>query len=31
LLNFGTISLQFKRLGNQKYKDTSILDNPINP
>lgn len=31
LLNFGAVSLQFKRLGNQKYKDPRIPDNPINP
>ena len=28
LLNFGVASLQFKRLGNQEYKDTSIPNNP---
>ena len=28
LLNFGAISLQFKRLGNSKYKETINPDNP---
>jgi GxxExxY protein len=28
LLNFGTVSLQFKRLGNQKFKDPIIHNNP---
>lgn len=28
LLNFGTVSLQFKRLGNQKFKEPII---PVNP
>ncbi len=28
LLNFGSTSLQFKRLGNQKYKDPLIPNNP---
>jgi GxxExxY protein len=28
LLNFGAISLQFKRLGNLKYKETINPDNP---
>jgi PD-(D/E)XK nuclease superfamily len=28
LLNFGAISLQFKRLGNSKFKETINPDNP---
>jgi len=28
LLNFGSTSLQFKRLGNQKFKDSLIPNNP---
>ena len=30
LLNFGAVSLQFKRLGNSKFKETNNPKNPGN-
>ena len=31
LLNFGVISLEFKRIGNAKFKDNPFPPNPKNP
>ncbi len=31
LINFGATSLQFKRLGNQKFKSLQVPQNPFNP
>ena len=31
LINFGSLSLEFKRIDNLKYKQNSKTDNPLNP